>query len=274
MDRNCNANRQMAKPSNLSAFPSPLEGEGQGGGCHCDDPTQLESALATASPPASLYRLLAWLSPAFPVGAYTYSHGLEYAVEARLVRDAATARAWLQDILEHGASRADVTLLCEAARAAGRHDWPALFAIAELAAAFQPTRELALESQAQGRAFVEAATKTWDCEALRQLRRGWEGPIAYPVAVGVLGAGHGIALADLAHGFVQAFIANLVSAAVRLVPLGQTDGQLLIAALETAAHEAATAGLVTPLDDIGTATLMVDHCSMRHETQYTRLFRS
>lgn len=224
--------------------------------------------------PAALYRLLSWMSPGYPVGAYTYSHGLEYAVEAGHIDGAESAREWIADILEHGGGSADAVFLAAAYRAAAGGDVSALVDAAECAAAFAATKELALESQAQGRAFLEITSKAWSTPPLNALAAAWPGPYAMPVVVGCAAAGHGIALKDVLHGYLHAFAANLVSAAVRLVPLGQTDGQLMTAALEEVVVRTAGAALSSTLDGAASAALMVDICSMKHETQHTRLFRS
>lgn len=223
---------------------------------------------------AALYRLLAWLSPGYPVGAYTYSHGLEFAVEAGLVVDRETACAWIADIVTHGAGYADTVFLAETHRAVIGRDTSRLAEVAEYAAAFNATRELALESQAQGQAFIEITARAWPTDALDTLRSAWDGPYAYPVAVGCAAAGHALALPETAIGYLQAFAANLISAAVRLVPLGQTDGQRITAAIEAPVLETAAYALSTRLDDVATASMIADICSMKHETQHTRLFRS
>ena len=235
-------------------------------------PTDRENS--GGAPPATLYRLMTWLSPQFPVGSYTYSHGIEQAIEAACVTNAASALAWIEDIVAHGGGRSDVILLNHAHAAAMTGNGARLAEIAELAAALQPAAELALESHAQGRAFLDTVRNSWDCPALAMLVAAWPGPYAYPIPVAVAAAGHGIPAALAAHAYLHAFAANLVSACVRLVPLGQTDGQRLIAALEPLVTGVAEgAGSASP-DDLGAATVLGDICAMRHETQYTRLFRS
>jgi urease accessory protein len=208
-----------------------------------------------------LLKLQTWLSPAFPVGAFSYSHGLEWAVETALVTDRATLVDWIEGLLAHGTGRIDAMLFAAAWRAQGA----ALDEVAALAAAFRGTRELALETAQQGEAFAKS------------VGTGWGAPppaAAYPVAVGAASRAHGLALETALPLFVQAFAANLVSAGVRLVPLGQSDGLRALAALEAAVREAAQDAMTAPLDDLGAAAPMLDWCSMRHETQYTRLFRS
>jgi urease accessory protein len=149
-----------------------------------------------------------------------------------------------------------------------------LLAVAELASAFAPSKERHLETTAQGAAFIEATRAAWPCAALDRLKTVWTGPVTYPVAVGVTAAGHGIALETALHAFMHAVAANLVSAGVRLVPLGQSDGQRTLAALEPVVAATAQRALVTPLDDVGSAAMRADLASQLHETQYTRLFRS
>ena len=228
----------------------------------------------TTTDAAALYRLMAWLSPAYPVGAFSYSSGLEWAVETGDVADAATLRDWLATVLRDGGAFCDAVFFIHAHRAVAAGDERALVAVAELAAAFAPSRERHLETTAQGAAFIEATRKAWPCAALDSLAGSWDGPVAYPVAVAVASAGHGLALEPALHAFLHGVVSNLISAGVRLVPLGQSDGQRVLAALEPAVAETVSAALATPLDEVGGAAFRADLASMHHETQYTRLFRT
>jgi len=221
--------------------------------------------------PAALYRLMAWLSPSFPVGAFSYSSGIEWAVEAGDISDAATLRDWLAIMLANGAGFCDGVLLAQAHRAA--HTAADLRAIVELAAALAPTRERFLETTAQGNAFVEATRASWPCAPLEWLSQ-CDGPIAYPVAVGVAAAGHDVPLDQTLAAYLQALLSNWTSAGIRLVPLGQTDGQRILAALEGAVARTTDRALTASLDDLGSSAFRADLASARHETQYTRLFRS
>ncbi|MEA2928567.1 MAG: urease accessory protein [Hyphomicrobiales bacterium] len=217
---------------------------------------------------------MAWLSPAYPVGAFSYSGGIEWAVEAGDVMDAETLRRWLAVVLAEGGVFCDAVFFVHAHRAIDANDDTALHAAAELAAAFAPSRERLLETTAQGRAFIDATRAAWPCAALEALARVWDGAVAYPVAVGAAAAGHGIALAPALNAYLHAVTANFISAGVRLIPLGQTDGQRLLAALEPNVATTAARALTTRLDDVGSAAFRADIAGMRHETQYTRLFRS
>ncbi len=222
-----------------------------------------------------LYRLLAWLSPAYPVGAFSYSHGVETAVEEGLIRDRVSLVAWLDSVLRHGTGTVDGALFAAGWRAASASDWLAFDAVAERAAAWRGTAEMALESRQQGGSFLSITRTAWPHAALDEAHRRLGGELALPVAVALAASVHGIALEQALAGYLHAFTANLISAALRAVPLGQTDGQIALAALEAAGHDATrTAIAVESLDEVGTATPLLDWCSLRHETQYTRLFRS
>jgi len=223
---------------------------------------------------AALYRLMTWLSPAYPVGAFSYSSGLEWAIEAGDILDDTTLRGWLSAVLSTGSGFCDAVLFAHAHQAGTAADDSAVVAVAELAAAFAPSRERLLETKAQGSAFLEITQAVWPNSALDRLRRSWDGPIVYPIAVGVAAAGHRIPLKEALRAYLQALTANWVSAAVRLIPLGQTDGQRVIAALEQSVAATAERALAVTLDDFGGAAFRADIASMRHETQYTRLFRS
>jgi urease accessory protein len=223
---------------------------------------------------AALYRLMAWLSPAYPVGAFSYSSGIEWAVEAGDIASAASLEEWLSFTLRQGAGFCDAVFFVHTHKAAGDSDHKALRGVAELAAAFASSRERHLETTAQGRAFIEATRAAWPCDAIERLLALWDGPIAYPVAVATASAGHGIEVGNALRVFVQALAANMISAGVRLIPLGQTDGLRVLAALEPVVEDTARRALLTPLDEVGGAAFRADIASMRHETQYTRLFRS
>jgi urease accessory protein len=228
----------------------------------------------TESEAAALYRLMTWLSPSFPVGAFSYSSGIEWAVEAGDIGDAASLRDWLASMLADGPGFCDGVFLAHAHRAASSRDDVALLDIAELASAFVPSRERQLETSAQGRAFIDIARAAWNCDGLDQIVSCCDGAMVYPIAVGLVSAAHAIPLAPTMHAFFHALTSNWISAGARLVPLGQTDSQRVLALLEPVGVATAKRALQATLDDLGSATFRADLASMRHETQYTRLFRS
>jgi urease accessory protein len=234
----------------------------------------VEPAALSADEGAALYRLMTWLSPAFPVGAFSYSSGIEWAVEAGDITDAATLQDWLSSMLTDGAGFCDGVFLAHVHRAASSADDKSLREVAELASAFVPSRERQLETTSQGRAFIEIARSAWNHDGLERLIAVCDSAIVYPVAVGLVSAAHRIPLAATMHGFFHAVTSNWISAGARLVPLGQTDSQRVLAALEPVVVATGRRAMTATLDDLGGATFRSDLASMRHETQYTRLFRS
>jgi urease accessory protein len=223
---------------------------------------------------AALYRLMTWLSPAFPVGAFSYSSGIEWAVEAGDIGDAETLRGWLATMLTDGPGFCDGVFLAHAHRAVEGGDYATLRDIAELASAFVPSRERQLETSTQGRAFIETARAAWSSADLEQALSHCEGMLVYPVAVGLVASAHRIPLQPTLHAFLHAVVSNWISAGSRLIPLGQTDSQRVLAALEPVVAATVERAQHAVLDDLGSATFRADLASLRHETQYTRLFRS
>lgn len=227
-----------------------------------------------------LLTLQVWLSPAFPVGGFTYSHGLEWAIEAGDVISAAQLEAWLADVLVHGAGWSDAILLTQAHAATCGGALDRLAEVIELAAAFQPSKERRLEATAQGAAFVRAVVDTWDegpfADLLAGLAPGFGGaiPWTHATAVGSASAVAGIAVEAVLPAFLQAFAANVISAGVRAVPLGQSDGLRVLRRLGPVVDRIAATARTASLDDVGGAAIVADVASMKHETQYTRLFRS
>jgi urease accessory protein UreF len=297
-----------------------------------------------------MYKLLAWSSPGYPTGAFSYSHGLEWAVETGDVKNLQSLLDYVTAVLSRGGGWVDTVLFAHAWRSASAavdtttalagstavdattalaastavdatttlaastavdattalaastavdattaladRSTPAVSApvdpttptafanldtLTQLAAAFRGSAETALESRQQGGAFLDVTRKAWphpllDAFAARQARAGT--PVAHCIAVAVACAAHAIALAPALHSYIHAVAANLVSAGARLIPLGQTQAQIAIAQLAPVIANIAGRAQVTSLDDLGTAAPAIELCSLRHETQYTRLFRS
>ncbi len=250
----------MTRPNSPSREKEGWEGEGQ-------------PASPPPPSPAALYRLLAWLSPGFPVGAFSYSHGLEAAADSGAVRNRASLQAWTATIVTRGSGRTDADILRDAYRAAECGDLAALRVANRRGLAYRATAELALETAAQGAAFVATCRAAWPGELLDRWAATGD-DVCHAAAVGAAAAGAGIALGDALVGYLQAMAANLVSAGLRLGLVGQTDGQRILAALEPVVIAAAAAAVGRGPADFGSATFVVDLASMAHETQYTRLFRS
>ena len=210
--------------------------------------------------PDGLLTLVQWLSPAFPTGAFAYSHGLETAIARDEVRDARAVQDWIADILDHGAGRADAVILAHALRPDAD-----LSALADLTRALAPTAERLAETMDLGTALVQAtnAMTGADLPAL-----------PYPVALGAAARGLGLPADQVAALWLQSFAAALVSVAVRFVPLGQTDGQRILRDLHPLILRIAHEAVATPLDGIATATIRGDIASALHETLDVRMFRT
>lgn len=255
----------------------------------------------------ALYRLLAWLSPNFPTGGFSYSHGLEAAAASGAVHDRARLEAWVAAIVEHGSGRVDADILCSAYRAAAAGDLAALGDAGERGVAYRASAELALESAQQGAAFLATHQTAWSAAHNEPSfpdggrsegeggRRGVPVPltpslspnggdgkrpfasarsVCHSAAFGAAAARAGIALEDALIGYLQAFAGNLIAVGMRLGLIGQTDGQRILAALEPVVTRAAQAATTRAPGDFGSATFAADLASMAHETQYSRLFRS
>ncbi|HEY3908609.1 MAG TPA: urease accessory UreF family protein [Stellaceae bacterium] len=246
---------------------------------------------------SNLYRLFAWLSPSFPTGAFSYSHGLEAAATAGAVHDRRSLQAWVTAIVCHGSGRMDADILCAAYRAAAAADAARLGTANGRGMAFRASAELALESEQQGEAFLATCDAAWPqslpandalrlppnppphgpkgtCRANGGRVEAPRAHICHSVAFGAAAAGAGIALDDALVGYLGAFAANLVSAGLRLGIIGQTDGQRILATIEPAVAAAVAAAMNRDPADFGAATIAADLFSIAHETQYSRLFRS
>ncbi|HEX4617982.1 MAG TPA: urease accessory protein UreF [Stellaceae bacterium] len=242
-----------------------------------NDPKNPSPAPLARNPNRGLYRLLAWLSPGFPVGSFAFSHGLEAAAASGAVRDRYSLQLWISAIVASGGGRIDADVFSDAYRASSSGDIGALTGANRRGVAFRATAETRLETTAQGEAFLATCRAAWpspvlDCWAQRISERGEA--VCYAAAVGAATAQAGIALDCALLGYLQALASNLVSAGLRLGIIGQTDGQRIVATLEPVISAAVAGALTRDPDGFGSATFAVELASMDHETQYTRLFRS
>jgi len=212
---------------------------------------------------------MTWLSPSFPVGAFSYSHGLEWAVHEGIVRSPDDLHDWIEDLIAHGSGWNDAVLLAESWRAAGEHDAVRLRAASELGEALAPSSERQLETMQMGTAFLECA-RAWNNAVAGEL----DGAAPYPVAIGTVAARMNAGLEETLIAFLHAFASNLVSAVLRLGTFGQSQAVAILARLEPALLDAAGRAAHSTLDDLGSATIAADIASMRHETMHSRLFRS
>lgn len=223
--------------------------------------------MITTDRRAALLRLMTWLSPVFPVGSFSYSHGLEQAVHEARIIDAAGLEGWVSQLLEIGSGWNDAVLFAESWRGAtGGAD---LAPVAELAEALAGSAERHRESTLQGAAFLKACA-AWPEQATARL----PADCPYCVAVGAVAGAHGVGLEDALAAFLQAFTSNLVQAAIRLNVIGQSDAVAIVSRLEPLLLGTARRAAASSLDDLGTATVLSDIMAMRHETLYSRIFRS
>lgn len=216
---------------------------------------------------AAQLRLMVWLSPAFPVGGFSYSHGLEQAVHESRIVGAAGLEDWLGQLVEIGSGWNDAVLFAESWRRAG--DGRDLGDVGELAEALAGSAERHRETMLQGTAFLHAAG-VWPHDAVTKLPED----CPYCVAVGAIAGAHDVPLADALGAFLQAFVSNLIQAAIRLGVIGQADAVAIVARLESLLLATARRASASSLDDLGSATVLSDIVSMRHETLYSRIFRS
>jgi len=213
----------------------------------------------------SLIRLQTWLSPAFPTGAFSYSHGLEQAIASQLVYDQDSLTNWLLSLLKQGAGWNDAIILAEAWRITSNYE--NLTEIADLGEAMSISKERHLETMAQGSAFLKAAVAWGEIPKLPQ-------DCSLPVAVGSVASALNIELEATLTAFLHAYVSNQVQAALRLMKLGQQGGVEVLAQLEPAILNLAKKASQTDLDELGGASFMADICAMQHENLQTRIFRS
>lgn len=215
--------------------------------------------MATATDILTLHQ---WFSPAYPVGAFAYSHGLEAAIDTGQVRNASDAKAWITQVIAHGSGWCDCLFLVAAYHAENAE---ALDEIDAMVRAFSPSRERLQETDLQGAAFCDATAALWP-----QPLTG----LTYPVAVGKAAKTQDLPLELTTQMYLQAFMANLTAAATRCIPLGQTEGQKLTRDLTPLCVEIASAAQSADLDQLSSTTFLCDIASMHHETQYSRMFRT
>ncbi|MBP2236661.1 urease accessory protein [Sinorhizobium kostiense] len=227
----------------------------------------ITTTMAEHADTQALVRLVTWLSPAFPVGSFSYSGGLEQAVHDGLVANAGDLRLWLDTLMRRGALWNDALLLAESYRS--HDDAQRLKAAAELAEALAGSRERHMETMLLGEAFI-AAAGYWPHPVLQVLGA----TAAYPVAVGAVAGAHRTGMVAALAAFLNASASNTISVAIRCGVFGQRDGIGVLAGLEAAISEVAALASAGSLDDLGSAAIIADIASLRHETLHSRLFRS
>lgn len=209
--------------------------------------------------PQHLLTLTQWLSPAFPVGAFAYSHGLEATVQTGDVRCAETFAEWLDLVLRYGAGRNDAILI----RLSAQTEAPA--ALDKLNRALQPAASRLLETEKMGGALCQTVGQVWST---------MPHDLTYPVALGQALRLNKIPVQPAVQLALHAFASHLTSAATRLVPLGQTEAQRVLHKTTPTCLSIAEETQDATRHDLGTAPLLSDIRAMQHDTLYSRTFRS
>jgi len=222
----------------------------------------------------NMYYLLTWFSPSFPIGAYAYSHGLEYAIESKTVKNTSDLFDWISDFLNYGTCYNDGIIISNAYDAVLKNNITELEKISLIAKAFKPTKEISLESYQQGISFADAVSKSLNSKKFDKLIKILNKNISYVIAVACAGGVCNINKLDLVNAYFHAFISNLISAALRLMSIGQTESQILILKFKKEVELLTNKILLNSLDGIGSSVFVGDWSSARHEKQYSRLFRS
>ena len=208
------------------------------------------------------HKLMAWLSPTYPIGAFSYSHGLEYMIHCGDVTNAKSLAKWIEDILKHGAGRNDAILLSFAHQAQTESR---ISELAELATALCPSAERYLETTAQGAAFCKVTSQVYEADLAA---------MPLPIAIGAAARSEGIELIDVLPLYLHSFVANIISAGVRFIPIGQTEGQKVLFELFDVIDEVSEAAMISIEADLGSTCFLGDIASMKHETMTTRIFRT
>jgi urease accessory protein len=228
----------------------------------------------TAAAPQALLQLMQLASPALPVGGFSYSEGLEAAVEAGLVRDEAQAGDWLVDQLRLSLERADLPVLAQALPAWQAHDLPRIAELNDWVQLTRESAELRQQTQQMGRSLAEWLKNRPAPDArVKQLAALRPAP-AWPVAFALAAAQAGAPARDALLAFGFGWAENMVQAAMRSVPLGQSAAQRMLARLIDALPDAAQRAAALADDQRQAFTPMLAILSAQHETQYSRLFRS
>ena len=223
---------------------------------------------------SDLQTVLTWFSPSYPIGSYAYSHGLEYAVEEGLVKDPQTLLGWIRDLLFFGTGYNDSIIINSIYDSVANDNCVEFDYISQIANAIKPTKEIALESYQQGVSFKNILMDVYSNSNLTFYLNRLDDCITYPSVVGVAGGIFEVEKKLLLHSYLHAFTSNILSAALRIMPIGQTEIQKIIFQMKGNVEEMTNKSLGLSLSDLGSSVFISDWASSKHQNQYTRLFRS
>ena len=224
--------------------------------------------------PHALVRLLQLASPALPIGAYSYSQGLEWAVEAGVVRDAASAQRWIGGLLVHVQAEGEAAVLARLAAAAGSGDWQAFARWNAWFRASRESSELLAETLQMGGSLAKLLADLDVLDGAARTALAANAPVALPAAFALAARAFGVPADATVTGYLWSWLENQALAAIKLVPLGQVAGQKLLLALGGEVPAAVARARSAPDDDVTSFAPGLALASIRHETQYSRLFRS
>ena len=203
--------------------------------------------------------VMQWMSPAFPIGAFAYSHGLEWAIDKDHVSNGEKLQKWITDLLEYGSLRTDSIFISLILRG---HDAKKMN---ELSMALCPAGERLLETKLQGSAFAKVIEDVWQQDI---------GELSLPIAVALAAKNQSIEQDLILPAYLHAFCFNLISAAIRLIPIGQTEGQRIMLELYTTISDLVQTASESEIDDLNSACFFSDVSAMEHEYLQPRIFKT
>ena len=208
---------------------------------------------------SKLITVMQWLSPAFPIGGFAYSHGLEWAINKGHVGNREELQKWISDLLEYGSLKNDAILIKLVLQGSDPKE------INELAMALCPASERLSETQLQGGAFCKIMRDVWSLEI---------DDLTLPIALALAAKNESIDQNLVLPAYLHSFCSNLISVAMRLIPIGQTDGQKTLRELSPLILDSVRAVAKSDKDDLGSACFLSDVSAMQHEYLQPRVFKT
>ena len=214
-----------------------------------------------------ILKLLTWNNQSFPIGSYCFSSGLEFAVESKLIQSGKDLQYWLNDLLKYGSLYSDALILLEAWKLASKKENNKINDLNNFAVSLNQSNEKYIENYEQGKSFIKITEDAWNHKYISK-------KLVYPIAYAVAAVQENINMEDVLICYLHSSLCNLLAAGIKLIPLGQTEGQKIQIALNTYIEEEYKNILKKNFNDIGNCGWVNDIISMKHENQFTRTFRT